>query len=1305
MPDEKEQPNNNKEPADKPNGQVKEPKQEVGYIKPREITDEIQESYLAYAMSVIVSRALPDVRDGLKPVHRRILYAMNEMGLRHNVKFRKSATVVGEVLGKYHPHGDVAVYDSLVRMAQDFSLRYPLIQGQGNFGSIDGDGPAAQRYCITGDSFVVTNRCIEKIGEVSNQEDIALDVLSFEGKVNHASKLFDSGVHPIIEVETLRGFSLRGTTNHPILTMQKDSSSKPVFQWKLLSNIEKGDFAVIDRNKKVLWPEEEPLLKSFYPETRGRKFKIYKMPKKMSPDLAFLLGIVLAEGFISFNKEKHYAKIGICNTDKLLIEEFIKKFKKLFPDCAIYQQTREPLSYGKKKFISLEVCSYFLAEFFENLGLKAVPSKEKEVPHIMFHAKKESVAAFLRGFVEGDGTIFGVGRKQASPEIRFISASKKMLSQMQIILLRFGIDSFLRKDGKRECWFLVLRGYDNFKDFQEIGFFDRDKNRKIEVAIKRNYIAYKEKFVMLKNDYIPFLSNYLRSKYKNKNNIPWDFREYLLKHNLDRYWKLNDKIDILKKILEPEDWRLVSGFLTNRYLFDPIIRKEQGEPERVYSFRVDSDCHSFVSNGFISHNTECRMSSVGEEILKDIEKDTVDFTANYDATKKEPTVLPSPAPQLLLNGSLGIAVGMATNIPPHNLTEVMQATKYLIDNPDSTTEDLLQFVKGPDFPTGGIIYGKKDIAQAYSQGKGPIVVRGKTEVDENKKGYPQITITEIPYQVQKSSLVQQFAKLVEDKRIDGVKDIRDESDREGMHIVIELKKEAFPKKILNALFKYSDLQKTFHLNMLALVDGIQPKVLSLVDVLTYYLKHKQEVVIRRIKFDLEKAKQRVHILDGLMIALKNIDEVIKVIKKSESREAAKQNLIERFKLSDVQAVAILEMRLQNLAKLEQAKIEEELLALKKIIAELESILKSEKKIKDVMKKELIETEEKHKDERRTKVVAGRIGEIGEEDLIPNENAIILLTQGGYVKRMKPSFYKIQKRGGAGVSGADVASEDAVEHFLLANNLDKLLFFADTGKVFQCLAWEIPELKRASKGRGILNFLETSQNEKVLSLISYTKQDEEEGKKYLVIVTKQGIIKRTDLVSFKNVRKNGLLAINLQQGDTLRGVLIAQENDEIFLATKLGQSIRFTMKDVRAMGRSASGVRGIRLETGDEVVGMSAIQNQRKEQQYLLVVMENGYGKRTKVEEYRLQKRGGTGIKAAKVNEKTGKIVFAKVVGQEEKEIIVISSKGQVIRSDFKSISIIGRASSGVRIMRLKPGDKVASGICLQEIKELAEDEK
>ncbi|MBI2038506.1 MAG: DNA gyrase subunit A [Candidatus Nealsonbacteria bacterium] len=817
----------------------------IGRINSREIVTEMRESYLDYAMSVIVSRALPDIRDGLKPAHRRILYTMIEDGLRHDAKFRKSATVVGSCLGRYHPHGDVAVYDSLTRMAQDFSLRYPLIQGQGNFGSLDGDSPAAMRY------------------------------------------------------------------------------------------------------------------------------------------------------------------------------------------------------------------------------------------------------------------------------------------------------------------------------------------------------------------------------------------------------------------------------------------------------------------------TECRMSKIGEEMLKDIEKETVEFRDNYDGTRKEPSVLPSPVPQLLLNGSLGIAVGMATYIPPHNLSEVSDALIYLIDHPKADTEDLFQFIKGPDFPTGGEIFNQKEILLAYSQGKGPVLCRAKTEIAEEKSGKNQIVVFEIPFQVQKSALLEQIAALVQEKKIEGIKDIRDESDKEGLRIVIDLAKDAIPQKVLNQLYKFSDLQKTFHLNLLALVDGIQPRVLGLAELLGYFIAHRKDVVFKRAKYDLRKAKERGHILEGLHKCLGNIDEVIKIIKNSQDRQDAEGKLMKRFRLSQIQANAILETKLAALAKLERKKIEDELKAIQLMIKELEAILKDPKKIQEIIKKEIREVKTNFGDERRTRVHASKIDEIAEEDLIPAQETIITLTQGGYVKRIDPETYKLQKRGGKGIVGMKTVGEDIVEHFLTANTHDKLLFFSDSGKVFQTPVWEIPEGTRVAKGRGLLNFLEISPQEKILSLLPIEKKDEAAGAKYLGMATKDGIVKKTGLKEFENVRKSGLIAITLKKGDSLKMVQKSSGEDEIILVAKSGQAIRFKEKQIREMGRTASGIRGIRIKKGDELIGMDIIRNtksearnpKQKEENCLLVVMDKGYGKKTDLKEYKLQGRGGSGVKTAKITPKTGNLIYTKVLSGQE-ELIVISQKGQVIRTLISTIAKLSRSTQGVRVMKLDEGDKVASATCI-----------
>lgn len=815
---------------------------DIGNIKLREITDEMKASYLDYAMSVIVSRALPDVRDGLKPVQRRILYGMHELGLRHNAKFVKSARVVGEILGKYHPHGDAPVYEAMARMAQDFSLRYPLVDGQGNWGSIDGDSPAAMRY------------------------------------------------------------------------------------------------------------------------------------------------------------------------------------------------------------------------------------------------------------------------------------------------------------------------------------------------------------------------------------------------------------------------------------------------------------------------TEARMTSLAEELLSDIEKDTVDFVDNYDATRREPVVLPTKVPSLLLNGSLGIAVGMATNIPPHNLGEVLDGLVHLIDNPEADIKELVNFIQGPDFPTGGVIYNQQDILNAYATGRGPVITRAKVDIEESKplsraqvegKETHRIIVTEIPYQVNKAELIIKIADLVKEKKIEGIKDLRDESDRDGLRVVIELKQDSFPRKVLNQLFKYTDLQKTYHFNMVALLEGIQPQTLSLKTILEKFIEHRKNVIIRRTKFDLLQAKARAHILEGLKKALDHIDEIIAVIKKSESREDAFNNLIKKFKFTELQTNAILEMRLQALAGLERKKIEDELKEKKQLIAYLEELLTSSKKILKLMKDEFEELKQKYGDPRKTKVVRGVLKEIGEEELVPEEDALFFLTHSGYIKRMSSSELRIQKRGGKGLIGMTTKEEDIVSHFFLANTHDNLLFFTASGKVFQTKGYEVPEASRVSRGKSIVNFLNISSEELITAVVRVPKAKVKEAK-YLFMATRDGVVKKVKVEEFVNIRRSGLIVIKLYEGDSLNWVRLTSGNDEILMVASGGNSIRFKEKDVRGMGRNAAGVTGIKLSKDDYLVGTEVITNQTLAKDQLLVIMENGYGKRTDLRAFKIQKRAGKGVKAAKITSKTGRIVSAQIVDPEQKELIVISKRGQIIRTELKSVSVLGRATQGVRIMKMDSGDGVAS---------------
>ncbi|MDP3697199.1 MAG: DNA gyrase subunit A [Candidatus Taylorbacteria bacterium] len=684
--------------------------------------------------------------------------------------------------------------------------------------------------------------------------------------------------------------------------------------------------------------------------------------------------------------------------------------------------------------------------------------------------------------------------------------------------------------------------------------------------------------------------------------------------------------------------------------------------------------------------TECRMTKITEELLSDIDKDTVKFQDNYDGSVKEPTVLPSRFPNLLVNGSMGIAVGMATNIPPHNLTEVLDASMYLIDNKEADVGELMQFVKGPDFPTGGVIYNEKEILNAYATGRGPVIMRGVADIVESKKGF-QIIITEIPYQVNKAEFIIHMAELVKDKKIEGIRDLRDESDKDGLRIAIDLKQDAFPRKILNQLYKYTELQKAFHFNMLGLVDGIQPQILGLKQLLEKFVEHRQEVIIRRSKFELQKAKDRAHILEGLKKALDHIDEIIKIIRASDSKEDAFNNLIKKFKFSDKQTSAILEMKLQALAGLERKKINDELKEKKDLMAHLEDLLASPKKILTVIKDELREVKEKYGDERKTKVIKSALREIGEEELVPEENSLFMLTRGGYIKRMAPEGIRSQKRGGKGSVGMATKEEDVVSQFFLANTHDNLLFFTNSGKVFQTKGYEVPETSRQSKGKAIVNFLQVSPTDIITAVVPIPKDSKGD---YLFMITAKGVVKKVDMDALGQVRKSGMVAIKLKGDDELGWVFTTSGNDQIALVTSGGNAIRFKEKDVRPMGRAASGVIGIRVEKDEKVIGADVIPSGVEKGLHILVIMANGYGKRTDLKAYKVQNRGGRGIMTAKITSKTGKVVSAHITSEESKELVAVSRKGQVIRTNIESISVLGRATQGVRIMKVESGDGLAS---------------
>ena len=734
-------------------------------------------------------------------------------------------------------------------------------------------------------------------------------------------------------------------------------------------------------------------------------------------------------------------------------------------------------------------------------------------------------------------------------------------------------------------------------------------------------------------------------------------------------------------------------------IYDSMVRLAQDWAMRYTLVQGQGNFGSMDGDPPAAHRyTEARLDKPAEELLTDIEKETVDFKDNFDGSEREPIVLPAKLPNLLLNGQIGIAVGMATSIPTHNLGELVDATIELIDNPEATVDDLLQHVKGPDFPTGAIVYGGAPMRQAYATGRGSVMMRAVAEIQETKRGRHQIVVTEIPYGVNKATLIEKIGELHKEKRVQ-LADLRDESSRGKVRIVIELKKDAYPKKVLNQLYKLTALQTSFNYNMLALVNTMQPRILGLHDILSEFVKHRQSVVRRRTEFELKKAKARAHILEGYKIALDHIDEVIKTIRASKTQDEAEKNLRAKFGLSEIQAKAILAMQLRRLTGLEREAVENELRELLKLIARLEAILADEQEILNIIKTELLEMKEKYGDERRSKIINHELGKFSDEELIPEEDAVVLLTTENYIKRTLASDYRKQNRGGKGKRGMTTKEEDIIAQIIPASTHDYLLFFTNRGRVFRLKAYEVPAASLSAKGVAAVNLLQLQPEEKITAIIKHEKNASDAG--YLFMATKNGIVKKTPLSDYANIRTNGLIAIKLDDGDELKWIKKTDGESDVIISTSAGQAIRFNEKDARPMGRAARGVRGVRLRPNDRVVGMDIVTS---DDQTLLVISEQGFGKRTKVTNFPSHKRGGVGIKAAIVTAKTGPIISVQTIDPTMTDAILVSQNGQTIRISLKDIKLLGRTTQGVTIMRLGDNDAVSS-IGLMEERSSEEDTK
>lgn len=1229
------------------------------------IEDEMRQSYLDYAMSTIIARALPDVRDGLKPVQRRILMAMSDLNLTPGAQHRKSAKIAGDTSGNYHPHGEAVVYPTMVRMAQPFSLRYPLVDGQGNFGSIDGDPPAAMRYCVTADTLVVTGNGLVPMGDISQDggEDVQINVLSHGGVTHTASKWFDSGVHPTLRVQTRHGYQVTGTDNHPLLTCRADDSGRPSFHWKTLGELAAGDVLVVDRSEK-LWPEHpvalSPLHPTLPPKSRTQR---HTLPTTLDADLAFLLGALTAEGTVR----------DTCidtNTLGAYADAFQAAWARVFPTCRLHVFARAATGYGKKPFLQMQVVSRQVIAFLNALGLNG-KSGQRSIPAAVLRSSQAVAAAFLRGLYEGDGAVEQSG--QSLLRVSLCSNSERLLTETQTLLLRFGITSSRFRDSKRGTGRLCLMGQDNLHRFAgKIGFASPAKREALfHVLVAQSGRALSQK------DSIPLIAAYVRARAGRH-------REWLAKNNFDRPERFALALPRLREAMQDAaDGQMLAFLAQTNYLYDPVTEISDAGRQRVYSVRVDSDCHSFVANGFVNHNTEARMSPFATEMLQDLDRDTVDWTDNYDQTRQEPTVLPGKFPNFLCNGGSGIAVGMATNVPPHNLGEIVDGLMHLLDHPDATPEDMLTFVKGPDFPTAGLILGTKAIRQAYATGRGSVIMQARTTI-ETEGGRNTIVITELPYQVIKARLIEQIADLVKQKKLEGIADLNDYSDRTGMRVVVTLKKDAYPKKVLNYLLKHTPLRTTFGVNMLALVTG-QPRILNLPQALNFFLDHRREVVTRRTLFELNKAKERAHILEGLLIALDFLDEIIALIRASRTAEAARGQMIERFALSVRQADAILAMQLRALTGLEREKTENDYKELLKQIAFYEDILSNPARVAQIIKQELRALKDKYGDERRTRIVPMEAEEIGDEDLIPEEEMIVTITRDGYIKRVPRETFPDQKRGGKGRIGARPKEDDQLEHMFVATTHHFILFFTDRGRVYRLKAYEVPQTSRTAVGTAIINLINVQPGERITATVPMKDYKDAEG--FLLFATECGEVKRTKLAEFANLRNNGLIVFDIEENDALRWVAHTTGKDEVVLVTRKGMSIRFGEDAVPPRGRAAGGVRGIRLseERDDRIVGMSIVQDDKE----LLVISAKGISKRTPFSEYRVTNRGGVGIKTMNLGDKTGDVVDALAVDKDDR-LLIMTDKGITIRLRVDDIRSSGRSTQGVRAINLADDDMVSS---------------
>lgn len=1218
----------------------------VDRIEPVDIQQEMQRSYIDYAMSVIVGRALPEVRDGLKPVHRRVLYAMYDSGFRPDRSHAKSARSVAETMGNYHPHGDASIYDTLVRMAQPWSLRYPLVDGQGNFGSPGNDPPAAMRYCVSADSLVrLPFGQSVRIGDVVQQTQsnsdhaVELKVLDRHGNPVVADRLFHSGDHQTYTVRTAEGYEVTGTANHPLLCLV-DVGGVPTLLWKLIEEIRPDDHVVLQRTPPV----------EFGPADWHDVME------------ALLLGAFISEGYISENRA------GFANLDRDYFTMVAGAYDAVVGGKRyVYQQTIASGSLQHTLYVQ-NVTALKQGRLWEMVGCR---SANKYVPEWIWHSPAAVKRVFLQALFEGDGSCSALPRNTI--QISYNTISERLATDVQQMLLEFGVVSRRYRHAVGEYKVVITNRAQAELFATQVGFGGAKQEKLVGILSSMPPCAGRD------SDHVPGLARFIRRHCGSR----WIDKDWLNRHNVDRIQRWRTRGDeILAHIADPDVRAIATDLTDGRFYYAKVASVTEAGRQPVYSLRVDTDDHAFLTNGFVSHNTEARLTPLAMEMLREIDEETVDFIPNYDGRVQEPTVLPSRFPNLLANGSGGIAVGMATNIPPHNLRELAEAVFWCLENHEADEEATLaavcERVKGPDFPTAGLIVGSQGIGDAYKTGRGSIRMRGVVEVEE-ARGRTSLVITELPYQVNHDNFITSIAEQVRDGKLGGIANVEDQgSDRVGVRIVVELKRDAVAKVVLNNLYKHTQLQTSFGANMLAIVDGV-PRTLRLDQLIRHYVEHQLDVIVRRTTYRLRKANERAHILRGLVKALDALDEVIALIRASETVDIARAGLIELLDIDEIQSQAILDMQLRRLAALERQRIVDDLAKIEAEIADLEDILAKPERQRGIVHDELQEIVDKHGDDRRTRIVAAD-GDVNDEDLIAREDVVVTITETGYAKRTKTDLYRSQKRGGKGVQGAGLKQDDIVRHFFVCSTHDWILFFTTQGRVYRAKAYELPEASRTARGQHVANLLAFQPEERIAQVIQIRGYDDAP---YLVLATRNGLVKKTKLTDFDSNRSGGIVAINLRDNDELVGAVLCSSEEDLLLVSANGQSIRFSATDeaLRPMGRATSGVQGMRFNTDDYLLSLNVV----REGTYLLVATSGGYAKRTAIEEYPVQGRGGKGVLTVMFDRRRGKLVGALIV-DEDSELYAITSGGGVIRTAARQVRKAGRQTKGVRLMNLGEGD-------------------